>query len=122
MMGRRYKIPVVQFDAARQPTTYWSAHAGFVRASKRQEWPIPFQPARVQSASGFDERGLQAQAVRAKWNRLVKKNAKKRDNFEKRSAKNGKHYFALLAHNGEIVGRSPMYAHARSRTLGFARL
>ena len=48
----------------------------------------------------------------------VKKNAKKRDNFEKRIAKNGKHYFVLLAHNGEIVGQSQMYAHASSAYLG----
>ena len=48
----------------------------------------------------------------------VKKNAKKRDNFEKRTAKNGKHYFVLLAHNGEIVGQSQMYAHATSAYLG----
>ena len=48
----------------------------------------------------------------------VKKNAKKRDNFEKRTAKNGKHYFVLLANNGEIVGQSQMYAHASSAYLG----
>ena len=48
----------------------------------------------------------------------VKKNAKKRDNFEKRTAKNGKHYFVLLAHNGEIVGQSQMYAHDSSAYLG----
>jgi uncharacterized protein YegP (UPF0339 family) len=40
----------------------------------------------------------------------VKKNAKRRDNFEKRTAKNGKHYFVLLADNGEIVGQSQRYA------------
>ena len=51
----------------------------------------------------------------------VKKNAKKRDNFEKRTAKNGKHYFVLLAYNGEIVGQSQMYAHASTAYLGFAR-
>ena len=48
----------------------------------------------------------------------VKKNAKKRANFEKRTAKNGKDYFVLLAHNGEIVGQSQMYAHASSAYLG----
>ena len=48
----------------------------------------------------------------------VKKNAKKRDNFEKRTAKNGKHYFVLFAHNGEIVGQSQMYAHASSAYVG----
>jgi uncharacterized protein YegP (UPF0339 family) len=48
----------------------------------------------------------------------VKKNAKKRDNFEKRTAKDGKHYFVLLAHNGEIVGQSQMYAHASSAYIG----
>ena len=48
----------------------------------------------------------------------VKKNAKRRDNFEKRTAKNGKHYFVLLADNGEIVGQSQTYAHASSAYLG----
>jgi uncharacterized protein len=48
----------------------------------------------------------------------VKKNAKKRYNFEKRTAKKGKHYFVLLANNGEIVGQSQMYAHASSAYLG----
>ena len=48
----------------------------------------------------------------------VKNYAKKRDNFEKRTAKNGKHYFVVLAHNGEIVGHSQMYAHASSAYLG----
>lgn len=48
----------------------------------------------------------------------VKKNAKRRDYFEKRTAKNGKHYFVLLAENGEIVGQSQMYAHASSAYLG----
>ena len=47
-----------------------------------------------------------------------RRNAKKRDNFEKRTAKNGKHYFVLLAHNGEIVGQSQMYAHASSAYVG----
>ncbi len=42
----------------------------------------------------------------------------KRDNFEKRTAKNGKHYFVLLAYNGEIVGQSQMYAHASTAHLG----
>ena len=48
----------------------------------------------------------------------VKKNAKKRGNFEKRTARNGKHYFVLLADNGEIVGQSQMYAHDSSAYLG----
>lgn len=48
----------------------------------------------------------------------VRKNAAKRDNFEKRTAKNGKHYFVLLAANGDIVGQSQMYAHASSAYLG----
>jgi uncharacterized protein YegP (UPF0339 family) len=33
-------------------------------------------------------------------------------------AKNGKHYFILLAHNGEIVGQSQMYTHDSSAHLG----
>ncbi len=48
----------------------------------------------------------------------VKKNAQKRDNFERRIARNGKHCFVLLAPNGEIVGQSQMYAHASSAYVG----
>jgi uncharacterized protein len=48
----------------------------------------------------------------------VKKNARKRDNFERRAAKNGKHYFVLLAHSGEIVEQSQMYAHTASVYVG----
>ena len=44
----------------------------------------------------------------------VKKNAKQRDNFERRTATNRKHYFVLLAHNGEIAGQSQTYADASS--------
>ncbi|HUK88725.1 MAG TPA: YegP family protein [Terriglobales bacterium] len=40
----------------------------------------------------------------------VKKNATQRKHFETRTARNGKRYFALLAHNGEIIGQSQMYA------------
>ncbi len=52
----------------------------------------------------------------------IRKNAKKRDNFEERTTKNGKHDFVLLAYNGEIVGQSQIYAHASSAyTLGSDR-
>jgi len=44
----------------------------------------------------------------------VRKSAAARENFEKRTAKNGKHYFVLLARNGQIVGQSQMYAHPSS--------
>jgi uncharacterized protein len=44
----------------------------------------------------------------------VKKNAAMRDNFETRTAKNGKSYFVLLAKNGEVIGQSQMYAHRGS--------
>ena len=40
----------------------------------------------------------------------VKQNAKSSKNFERRVAKNGKPYFVLLAKNGQVVGRSEMYA------------
>ena len=65
-MGQPVKVSVVKFGAARQPSTYGSA------LSNMQEWPIPFRPALVQSASRVDERGSQAQAVSAKWNSLCK--------------------------------------------------
>jgi len=40
----------------------------------------------------------------------VRKNAGKREQFEIRTARNGRRYFVLLAPNGEIIGQSQMYA------------
>jgi len=48
----------------------------------------------------------------------VRKNARKRERFELRKAKNGKSYFVLVAKNGEIIGVSQMYAHAPSAYVG----
>lgn len=48
----------------------------------------------------------------------VRKNAPLRERFERRTAKNGKSYFVLLAKNGEIVGQSQMYAHPTSCYVG----
>ena len=48
----------------------------------------------------------------------VRKNAKLRERFERRTAKNGKAYFVLLARNGEIIGQSQMYAHPASCYVG----
>jgi uncharacterized protein len=44
----------------------------------------------------------------------VRKNALVRERFERRTAKNGKSYFVLLARNGEIIGQGQMYAHPTS--------
>lgn len=44
----------------------------------------------------------------------VRKNAQLRERFERRTAKNGKSYFVLVARNGEIIGQSQMYAHVNS--------
>jgi len=40
----------------------------------------------------------------------VKKNSRKKDNFEVKEAKNGKFHFNLKATNGQIIGTSQMYA------------
>ena len=44
----------------------------------------------------------------------VRKNAPVRERFERRTAKNGKAYYVLLARNGEIIGQGQMYAHPTS--------
>lgn len=44
----------------------------------------------------------------------VRKNAKLRERFERRTSKNGKGYFVLLARNGEIIGQSQRYAQPTS--------
>ena len=44
----------------------------------------------------------------------VRKNGSVRERFERRTAKNGKTYYVLLAKNGEIIGQGQMYAHPTS--------
>jgi hypothetical protein len=44
----------------------------------------------------------------------VRKNAAVRERFERRTAKNGKAFYVLLARNGEVIGQSQMYAHPTS--------
>jgi hypothetical protein len=41
-------------------------------------------------------------------------------NFDKKTASNGKEYFVLKAGNGETIGRSQMYASAQGRDKGIA--
>ncbi|MEM9885711.1 MAG: YegP family protein [Bacteroidota bacterium] len=48
----------------------------------------------------------------------VKKNAANEDQFEKRTAKNGQHYFVLKAGNGEVIGMSEMYKSTSGRDNG----
>lgn len=40
----------------------------------------------------------------------VKKNSQDDARFERKTAKNGKHYFNLKATNGQVIGSSQMYA------------
>lgn len=40
----------------------------------------------------------------------VKKNSQDDARFERKTAKNGKHYFNLKASNGQVIGSSQMYA------------
>ena len=50
----------------------------------------------------------------------VKKNAVEEKRFEKLVAKNGKPYFTLKATNGQVIGKSQMYASERNRDNGIA--
>ena len=50
----------------------------------------------------------------------VKKNAKKVSAFEERKAKNGSPYFVQKAGNGEVIGRSEMYASNQGMRNGIA--
>ena len=45
----------------------------------------------------------------------VKKNSSILDHFEKREAKDGRHYFVLKAKNGQIVGVSDFYVSRTGR-------
>ena len=51
----------------------------------------------------------------------VKANCKKKGNFDRRKASNGKPYFVLVAANGEVIGRSQLYA-SSSGVTGWDRL
>lgn len=48
----------------------------------------------------------------------VKKNAEDENRFEKKTAKNGQHYFVLKAGNGEVIGMSEMYQSTSGRDNG----
>jgi len=48
----------------------------------------------------------------------VKKNAPDDNRYDRKEAKNGKHYFNLKASNGQIIGSSEMYESAAGRDKG----
>ncbi len=48
----------------------------------------------------------------------VRVNAPDADRFDKKTSTNGKHYFALKAKNGQIIGSSEMYESASGRDNG----
>ena len=50
----------------------------------------------------------------------VKANAKKDDNFERKSSKSGQPYFVLTASNAEPIGSSEMYSSKSSMENGIA--
>lgn len=50
----------------------------------------------------------------------VRTNSVNDDRYERKEAKNGKHYFNLKASNGQIVGSSQMYETASSMENGIA--
>ncbi|KGI78886.1 YegP family protein [Oleiagrimonas soli] len=50
----------------------------------------------------------------------VRKNAGDAKRFEKKTAKNGKHYFVLKARNSQVIGTSEMYESERACDNGIA--
>jgi len=50
----------------------------------------------------------------------VKDNSTSDENYDLKTAKNGKHYFTLLAKNKQIVGSSQMYSSQSSMKRGIA--
>ncbi len=48
----------------------------------------------------------------------VKANARDKNNFEERKARNGQTYFVLKAGNGEIIGKSETYESSSGRKNG----
>lgn len=50
----------------------------------------------------------------------VRVNSKDDSKFDRKTAKNGKHYFNLKAGNGQIIGTSEMYESSSGRDNGIA--
>lgn len=50
----------------------------------------------------------------------VKKNSANEERFDRLTASNGKPYFNLKATNGQVIGRSQLYASVRNRNNGIA--
>jgi len=50
----------------------------------------------------------------------VRKHGVRDDMFEKKTSKDGKHYFVLNASNGQVIGTSQRYASASGRNNGIA--
>jgi len=50
--------------------------------------------------------------------RSVRQNAAENARFERKTASNGKAYFVLKAHNGQVVGQSQMYGSTRAMEKG----
>ena len=50
----------------------------------------------------------------------VKKNAPQDERYDRKTAKNGKHYFNLKAGNGQVIGSSEMYEAASGCENGIA--
>src|SRR5262245_26514843 len=48
----------------------------------------------------------------------VRKSARLRERYERRTSRSGKTYFVLRARNGEIIGQSQVYAHDTSAYVG----
>jgi uncharacterized protein YegP (UPF0339 family) len=69
----------------------------------------------ILSSEMYDTRGAADKGIAS-----VKKNAGSEARFERKKSNKGEDYFILKAANGEPIGRSEMYASARSMENGIA--
>lgn len=64
--------------------------------------------------------GYSSAAARDNGIESVRKNATDESKFDKQTAGNGKYFFNLKASNGQVVGKSQMYAAEAGRDNGIA--
>ena len=67
----------------------------------------------ILTSEGYGDKGGCTNGIES-----VRKHAQADANFERKTAKDGSPYFALMAKNGESIGRSEMYKSASSRDNG----
>jgi uncharacterized protein YegP (UPF0339 family) len=69
----------------------------------------------VLSSQAYESRAAAVEGIAS-----VQRNASDDGRFERKTAKNGESYFVLKATNGQVVGKSEMYASAAAMEKGIA--